>query len=106
MTYAHETSEKLTDKLSHTPHGVDMRSETLPSIMYLTSKYLLPILKEVDVDYDKMSLLGGSLKNVKRVSGVGGQIYNYRNCDKIEYIRFVIQGLIEVGEEEMKVIER
>ena len=106
---AHEAVERKMDLLSESVRGVDARVETIPQITYLVQKFMAPILRGIEIDYDALADVGEVLQDDEHGDvgdGLGGQNYNYKNADKIRYIKWAREGKIAVSKEQKVLVER
>jgi hypothetical protein len=88
-----EMVERKCDVVSGSIRGVDQRQDCLPMLLYCVHEYMAPLLRRVEVDYEKM----GELGDEDPEDGI-----NYRNADKIQFVQWVEQGKISVGLEQRR----
>jgi len=99
---AHDAAERRCDMLSESVRGVDSRADCLPMIMMLVQKFMAPLMREIDVDYEKLAGLGELLGEIDK----GGQTHNYMNSDKIQFIKYVCEGTIKVDDSQLELIRQ
>ena len=109
LAVAHEALERKSDLLSQSVRGVDVRDESIPQIAFLVQKFMVPILRDIVIDYDALADLGQKLNEQDDEDigdGIGGLHYNYKNADKIRFIKWVREGKIKVSGKQMLLIDK